>query len=113
MTKRRRDEGFAPIELLLVIVILGVLATIVVAAVRGAGAEAQTTSCHAHARLLGTAADAFFAKSGTTVIVPLDATTDGYENRLVNEGFLRDASSYYDLGPAGELQLAAGSACVP
>ena len=113
MTKQRGDQGFTLIELLLVIVVLGVLATIVVASVSGVTSESQESGCRSDAHVLRTAGEAYFAQHPATSIAPNGASADRYELTLVDEGFLREPSRYYDLDADGELQPASGSPCTP
>ena len=99
----RDDEGFTFIELLIVIVILGVLAIVVVAAVNGIVADAEVSACKSDGHTLATAAEAYFAQRQTRVISDASGVgdPDGYEQTLVNEGFLRSTSQYYDLDQDG------------
>jgi general secretion pathway protein G len=113
MTRRRGDRGFTLIELLLVIVVLGILATVVVASVKGLAANAEETSCEADAHVLYTAGEAYFAQHPASAIAAFDASPDGYELTLVDQGFLREPSQYYDLDSDGALHTAADSPCTP
>ena len=61
-----KDEGFTLVELLIVIVILGILATIVVFAVRGITDQGQTSACKATAKTYEVAIEAYYAKYGNT-----------------------------------------------
>jgi len=63
--KNKQDKGFTLVELLIVIVILGILATVTVFAVRGITARSQTNACQVERRALETAVEAFFVDSGT------------------------------------------------
>lgn len=110
MTKRRRDEGYTLIELLLVIVVLAIMATIVVAAVGGFSAEAEEKSCQADAHVLATAVEAYFAQRGGSVIPSADGSDDGVELQLVAEGFLHGPSKLFNLTPTGQL-TPVGSTC--
>ena len=112
MTKQQ-DEGFSLIELLLVIVVLGILATVVVTSVGGFTADAETNACQADAHSLFNATEAFFAQRGSAMIPAADATLDGVEKTLVAEGFLRNVSRYHDLDGQGQLVDVVGSACTP
>src|SRR5687768_12706915 len=103
MTKRRRDQGFTLIELLLVIAVLGILAAVVVASVRGVTAETQETGCKIDAHVLYTAGEAYFARQPASSIAPFDASADGYELTLVNEGFLHAPSKYHDHDANGDV----------
>jgi prepilin-type N-terminal cleavage/methylation domain-containing protein len=64
----KRDKGFTLVELLIVIVILGILATVTVFAVRGITDKGQTSACNTDQKTLQTASEAFFANVGGTVI---------------------------------------------
>jgi prepilin-type N-terminal cleavage/methylation domain-containing protein len=101
--EQHRDQGFTLIEVLLVIVILGILATVVVASVGGFTAEAEESSCAADAHTLHNATEAFFAQRSTQSIPAFDASPDGYEKTLVAEGFLRSPSAYHDVLSDGQL----------
>ena len=83
-----RDGGFSLIELLVVVLILGILATIVVFAVRGTTDDAESTACAADRRALAMAGEAYFAKNATSVI-PDAGGPQGYEQSLVDAEFLR------------------------
>jgi prepilin-type N-terminal cleavage/methylation domain-containing protein len=61
MVAQKKDRGFTLVELLIVIVILGILATVTVFAVRGITTKAQTNSCKTERRAIETAMEAFFA----------------------------------------------------
>ncbi len=64
MIKNRKDEGFTLVELLIVIVILGILATIVVFAVRGITDQGQDNACKATAKTYEVAIEAYYAQYG-------------------------------------------------
>ena len=107
----QHDEGFSLIELLLVIVVLGILATVVVAAVGGFTEEAQDAGCKSDAHILYTSTEAFFAQRDLGTIPAADGSPDGYEKTLVAEGFLRAPSKFYDIDTTGQLVQASGSLC--
>jgi general secretion pathway protein G len=103
------DRGFTLVELLIVIVILGILATVTVFAVRGITNQGQTSACDADKKTLEVAAEAYMAQHGS---YPADV------NVMVTDGLLRDVStnwSYTFIPAAGttpaNFSLAAGTKC--
>jgi general secretion pathway protein G len=63
----KKDRGFTLVELLIVIVILGILATVTVFAVRGITDKGQQNSCKVERRAIETAFEAYFADQGVDV----------------------------------------------
>ena len=72
-----KDQGFTLVELLIVIVILGILATIVVFAVRGITDQGQKSSCKATAKTYEVAIEAYYAQYGVACGNP-DGTRPGH-----------------------------------
>jgi prepilin-type N-terminal cleavage/methylation domain-containing protein len=70
----KRDKGFTLVELLIVIVILGILATVTVFAVRGITDKGTSSACNTDKSTLGTAVESYFAQYGSTVIAHTTAT---------------------------------------
>jgi prepilin-type N-terminal cleavage/methylation domain-containing protein len=60
----KRDKGFTLVELLIVIVILGILATVTVFAVTGITNRGKTSACDSDKKVLQTAEEAFSANTG-------------------------------------------------
>lgn len=58
----KQDKGFTLVELLIVIVILGILATVTVFAVRGITDRGQENACAVDSRTLDTSIEAFYAQ---------------------------------------------------
>jgi prepilin-type N-terminal cleavage/methylation domain-containing protein len=120
----KKDKGFTLVELLIVIVILGILSTVTVFAVRGITNRGQSTSCGADKKVLQAAAEAYFAQTGATQIATAAyATASGTTARtsqataiaaptgitqgaspmatLVSSKFLNSASQYHFITPDG------------
>lgn len=103
-TKSHSDRGFSLIELLIVIVILGVLATVVVFSVRGISDRGQDSACNTDARAVATAVEAYFAQETTGGLIPATgAGSDRYERTLVAAELLREFSEYWNVAAEGYL----------
>jgi prepilin-type N-terminal cleavage/methylation domain-containing protein len=115
MTQQHPDSGFTLIEVLLVIVILGLLASVVVASVGAITAEANETGCDADRRQLYTAVESFFAQRSVDQIPATEPMSDPdrYEKTLVAGEFMKGVSEMYDLTDAGVLTVPPGSPCTP
>jgi general secretion pathway protein G len=88
---------------LIVLIILGVLATVVVFSVRGISDRGQESACGEDARILATAAEAYFANTGNDSIVATGSGPGAVEQTLIDAGFIRDGSEYWELTPDGAL----------
>jgi len=115
--EKQQDKGFTLVELLIVIVILGILATVTVFAVRGITDQGKASTCKADSKTLQTAYEAYVAQYGGTTIpvapaaVPAGASS-GYtangatpEDTLVNAGFMRGTSSNWVMAADGTLSV--------
>jgi prepilin-type N-terminal cleavage/methylation domain-containing protein len=100
----KKDKGFTLVELLIVIVILGILATVTVFAVRGITDKGQENSCDVELRSIETATEAYFANTGS------DATT---MSALVGTYLKSDPSARWSLtaGSPPTITAATGGAC--
>ena len=85
--ENKQDKGFTLVELLIVIVILGILATVTVFAVRGITDQGQDSACAATEKTLQVAVESYYAQEGTAA----DPDMDG----LVTADFLVAPSSNY------------------
>ena len=95
------DRGFTLVEVLIVIVIIGVLATVVVFAVRTTTDQGEAAACGTDARVLSTAAEVYLAENQLDEIPPTGADGDRFEQTLVDDGLLAEVSGYYDLDANG------------
>jgi len=124
-SSRHSQDGFTLIEIMVVILILGLLATIVVQSLRSAANKAKRTKAQADLAEIKTALDRYYLDNGyypttdqglgalvappTTGIIPLVYYSGGYIERLPkdpwgNPYFYRsDGNSYVlkSLGPDG------------
>lgn len=100
----KKDKGFTLVELLIVIVILGILATVTVFAVRGITDKGQENSCDVELRSIETATEAYFANTGSDAA----AMTD-----LVGTYLKSDPSARWSLTAGSPPTIAAvtGGAC--
>jgi prepilin-type N-terminal cleavage/methylation domain-containing protein len=60
----KQDKGFTLVELLIVIVILGILATVTVFAVTGITNRGKTSACQSDVKSIQTAEEAYSANTG-------------------------------------------------
>ena len=103
--ENKQDKGFTLVELLIVIVILGILATVTVFAVRGITDQGQTSACNADQKTLQTAVEAYYAQNGS-------ATAPSAAD-LVTEGLIVEAPVNYTVvgGTVAAVSTADGGAC--
>jgi prepilin-type N-terminal cleavage/methylation domain-containing protein len=79
----KQDKGFTLVELLIVIVILGILATVTVFAVRGITERSQENACDVELRALDTAVEAYFVDNDQVFPTSLAQLESG--------GYVKDA----------------------
>jgi prepilin-type N-terminal cleavage/methylation domain-containing protein len=89
--ENKQDKGFTLVELLIVIVILGILATVTVFAVRGITDRGQENACDVDQRTLDTSIEAFYAQYQQDPTALADLTT-GFNG---DEPILKDAPSNF------------------
>jgi general secretion pathway protein G len=96
----RSDRGFSLVELLIVIVVLGILATVTVFAVRGITAEGTTNACTADALTMSKAEEAYFAIEERY----------GTEAEMVSAQVLKAESTMHDITLGTDSYTIAGTA---
>lgn len=108
---RKPDAGFTLIEIILVVLILGVLASVVIFAVSDTRTEAMTSGCGTDERVLATAFEAYSAANGADSLAPTGSGNDRFEQTLVDAGLLTGTSEYFDLDANGDITPEADSEC--
>ncbi|MBP7891087.1 MAG: prepilin-type N-terminal cleavage/methylation domain-containing protein [Ilumatobacteraceae bacterium] len=89
----QKERGFTLVELLIVIVILGILATVTVFAVRGIADKGKSAACDSDKKVLEVAVETFYANGG--------AAGTATELLLVEAELIRDVSKTYNIGGDG------------
>ncbi len=100
-TTTPRDPGLSLLELLVIVTILGMLATIVVVAASGMHTEAAETGCRADERLVYMGVESYFVNERVDTIPATGTGHDRFERTLVGAGNLRRVSEYHDVDVDG------------
>lgn len=100
----KSERGFTLVELLIVIVILGILATVTVFAVRGIADKGKDAACASDQKVLEVAIETYYANGG--------APGTASEATLVGAGLLRGESKTWNIGTDGVSVAAETSAAV-
>ena len=103
-TSSKKNKGFTLVELLIVIVILGILATVTVFAVRGITDKGKTSACAADKKTLEVAAEAYSAQNGP---YPADIPA------MVASGLLRSVSTLWTYNHVAAVPGVGGAAGTP
>jgi prepilin-type N-terminal cleavage/methylation domain-containing protein len=90
MENNTQDKGFTLVELLIVIVILGILATVTVFAVRGITERGQANACETDKKTFETAIEAYYALD---VLSKNGGAADPDQDDLVGALLIREAST--------------------
>lgn len=93
------------------VVLIGVLATIVTATVRNVTAEAADSGCRLDGRQVHLAVVSYLEIENTDEIPPTGGDPDRFERTLVDAGYLRAPSEWYELDTHGSLTLQEDSPC--
>lgn len=101
-------DGYTLVELLLVVGILGVLASAAWLAVGGMSTEAADTGCTTDERMLTAAVHLYLAEHDE--IAPTGTDHDRYERTLVAAELIRGASGLHDVTADGTI-VPEGSSC--
>ena len=88
----KQNKGFTLVELLIVIVILGILATVTVFAVTGITNKGKTSACKSDLQVIQTAEEAYNANTG-------NYTND--QNVLKTAGLIHQVSPNFTIAIAG------------
>ncbi|HSM67151.1 MAG TPA: type II secretion system protein [Ilumatobacteraceae bacterium] len=103
--ENKQDKGFTLVELLIVIVILGILATVTVFAVRGITERSQENACDVELRALATATEAYYVDNDQTWPTAGDWTELGDYVKSTPD------SGVWTLGASGEVSAVSGGTC--
>ena len=108
---RQRQSGFTLVELLIVISILGILATVTVFSVRGISNRGATSACAADKKVLEVAVETYFANTGAAAIPATGTGDNQFEQTLVDARLIRAVSPKYNVAANGSLTAVTGSGC--
>ncbi len=113
-TASRHDRGFSLVEVLVVIVVLGVLSTVTIFAVRGVTDRGEKSACDTDNRTLVQAADIYLAETASNSVPPLgDLDGDEYERTLVAYGLIREISTMNNVAADGSVSRVSSTCPAP
>ena len=103
LTTEKKDKGFTLVELLIVIVILGILATVVVFAVANVTEKAQDNACGVEKKTIQTASESYKAVNNGDIPADFDALASYLTEDI--------STSLWALDAEGNVSAVAGSKC--
>lgn len=109
--RARVARGFTLVEVLIVIVVIGILATVTVMAVRGTTDRASENACVNERKSIQTAHEAYLVKEKASAVPATGSGADRFEQSLIDVGILRAVSSNWEMDGAGNLTPQAGGVC--
>ena len=96
----KNNKGFTLVELLIVVVILGIVATVTVFAVKGMTDKAKTNTCAADRKAVEVAVETYHANTGAYALTEADLVPS----------FLRAPSPNYTTDSTGAVAAISGNA---
>ena len=103
----KQNKGFTLVELLIVIVILGILATVTVFAVTGITNKGKTSACQGDVKTIQTAEEAYAANTGSYTTLQSDLVTAGLMHAVSTNPFTIAVST----AGVGSYTLTGGGQC--
>lgn len=102
---KNQDKGFTLVELLIVIVILGILATVTVFAVRGITDRGQENACSVDERTLSTAIESYYASYQEDPVLLTDLTEGRTVAGVTDQPLLKSVPSNFEFVDSGAVAV--------
>ena len=110
-SRRHVDRGFTLVEILIVVVLIGILATVTVMAIRGTTDRAAENACVNERKSLQTAHESYLLKEDADAVPATGTGMDRFEQSLIDVGILRQVSTNWEMDGAGILTPQVGGVC--
>ena len=110
-TRHRSERGLTLVEILIVAVILGILATVTVLTVRGTTDTVEESVCGIEHRTVVMAVDSYLVEKQHADINPTGSGNNRYEQILSDLGYVDGQSDIYDMAADGMIRAQIGSGC--